>query len=147
MHLAEGRPFIIIIVGRLLERDADGYLTHISCPYDPELYKKIQDMGYKIIMREGCSFLIEREIHLISIASRIYLAFSNDGIFVSTVIDLLYPFRKLDDHIIFIKETIEYVIETIKSLFPSKEIRIFDVQTFRYSINMFEIREVTEFLF
>ncbi|MEX2688961.1 MAG: hypothetical protein Q6351_001390, partial [Candidatus Njordarchaeum guaymaensis] len=91
MHLAEGRPFIIIIVGRLLERDADGYLTHVSCPYDPELYKKIQDMGYKIIMREGCSFLIEREIHLISIASRIYLALSNNGVFLSTVMDLLYP--------------------------------------------------------
>ena len=47
MDFGEGKPFFAIIVGRILARDENGYVSVEACPVNTELVKKVKELGGK----------------------------------------------------------------------------------------------------
>jgi len=144
MDFGEGKPFFAIIVGRILARDENGYVSVEACPVNTELVKKVKELGGKIVFGGGCDVLFELPFHVVSVASKLFPAISRVGIFMATVIDLLYPFRSRT----FISDSSEIVSRVkalLEELYLNKEIEITDAQSYNYTINMIEMARLHKY--
>ncbi|MHA1608871.1 MAG: hypothetical protein ACTSUJ_02535 [Candidatus Njordarchaeales archaeon] len=144
MDFGEGKPFFAIIVGRILTRDEDGYVMVETCPVNMELVKRIKELGGKIIFGGGCNMLFELPFHVVSVASKLFLAVSHGGIFMVIAIDLLYPFRA-DTFISDSSEVVSRVKKLIEKLYPNKDIEIIDTQFYNYPISMIELAQLYKY--
>ena len=141
MGLSEGKPFMVIIVGRVLDRDEEGYVIEYKCPNINEIMRNVENLGGKRLFSDGCGVVLELDRGGVSVASKTFISLNGKGVFIATVLDLLYPFKG-ESFLRDVMETVSSVKNLLSKIFPGKEPEIIDVQAYNYPMSMLDIMRI-----
>ena len=97
MKVGDGKPFIAIIVGKTLLKNAD---EKVANPYVlnqhefEELIAKALKKGFNVMFQDDSGLIIEKSLRICSICSKLFITVSSSGGAIATIVDLGYVARR-----------------------------------------------------